>query len=319
MADDTSKVKAKADTLSNSLSQLESTLEPLFAKSLPETTLGLDTIQQAKLQVAIPYLVYDLVFIYLKTRGIDPKTHPVIAELDRIRQYFDKIKEAEDPAKRSLVVDKAAAGRFIKHAISQARALADPPAPSVPGPSTSTSTSTSTPSAANVTVPVKVTAKMLARAQYEKEMREADEAGEEEDDEGLEMYDGEGDVGVEYEDESGVASDGSTGKKNKGKGKALEIDDDAPEVATIGSKRRRPPVDVFAGYGEDTLGSATPTTTTPGPPTATKRVKLQAVENDDAASSGSGWNTPVDTSDGNSKSKKGGKKKKKSKASPISG
>lgn len=62
MADDTSKVKAKANTLANSLSQLESTLEPLFAKSLPETTLGLDTIQQAKLQVAIPYLVYDLVF-----------------------------------------------------------------------------------------------------------------------------------------------------------------------------------------------------------------------------------------------------------------
>lgn len=88
---------------------------------------------------------------------------------------------------------------------------------------------------------------MLARAQYEKEMREADEAGEEEDDGGLEMYDGEGDLGVEGEDESGGASDGSTGKKNKGKGKAMEIDDDAPEVATIGSKRRRPPVDVFAG------------------------------------------------------------------------
>lgn len=87
---------------------------------------------------------------------------------------------------------------------------------------------------------------MLARAQYEKEMREADEAGDE-DDEGLVMYDGEGDVGVEDEDESGGASDGSTGKKNKGKGKAMEIDDDAPEVATIGSKRRRPPVDVFAG------------------------------------------------------------------------
>lgn len=86
---------------------------------------------------------------------------------------------------------------------------------------------------------------MLARAQYEKEMREADEAGEEENDEGLEMYDGEGEM--EDQNESEGASDGSTGKKNKGKGKAMEIDDDAPEVATIGSKRRRPPVDVFAG------------------------------------------------------------------------
>ena len=62
MADDTSKFKSKLSVLSASLSQLESTLEPLLAKSLPETTLALDTIQQAKLQVAIPYIVYDLVF-----------------------------------------------------------------------------------------------------------------------------------------------------------------------------------------------------------------------------------------------------------------
>lgn len=62
MADDTSKFKSKLSTLSTSLSQLESSLEPLLSRSLPETTLALDTIQQAKLQVAIPYLVYDLVF-----------------------------------------------------------------------------------------------------------------------------------------------------------------------------------------------------------------------------------------------------------------
>jgi exosome complex protein LRP1 len=58
----------------------------------------------------------------LKTQGIDPKTHPVVHELvgiphlaavlvwllnqgeqERVKQYFDKIKEAEDPAKRSHV------------------------------------------------------------------------------------------------------------------------------------------------------------------------------------------------------------------------
>jgi hypothetical protein len=58
--------------------------------------------------------------VYLKTRGVDPKTHPVVQELvssaiflvrhiishtscppkERVKQYFDKIKEAEDPAKR---------------------------------------------------------------------------------------------------------------------------------------------------------------------------------------------------------------------------
>ncbi|THG99876.1 hypothetical protein EW026_g2567 [Hermanssonia centrifuga] len=99
MATDPSKVSARLSTLNNSLDELEATLEPLFSQTLPESVVGLEKIQQAKLQVALPYVLYDLVFIYLKTRGIDPKAHPVIAELDRVRQYFDKIKDAEDPAK----------------------------------------------------------------------------------------------------------------------------------------------------------------------------------------------------------------------------
>ena len=62
MADDTARLKTKLSALTRSLDELESVLEPLFAQSLPETLLPLETIQQAKLQVAIPYLVYDLVF-----------------------------------------------------------------------------------------------------------------------------------------------------------------------------------------------------------------------------------------------------------------
>ena len=91
MSTDSSKLRSKLTKLGKSLDELESQLEPLFSKSLPETLLALDTIQQAKLQVIIPYVVYDLVFgerapteqtfqtltcslVYLKSRGIDPKT-----------------------------------------------------------------------------------------------------------------------------------------------------------------------------------------------------------------------------------------------------
>ena len=97
MADSSAKIKARLSALNGSLDELEAQLEPLLAQSLPETLVGLDTLQQAKLQVAIPYLVYDLVFsasiclyhdlcswialVYLKTRGIDPKTHKVVQEL----------------------------------------------------------------------------------------------------------------------------------------------------------------------------------------------------------------------------------------------
>src|SRR5713101_6686847 len=60
--DDTRKVKRKLSALTNSLDDLETSLAPLLSQSLPDLVLGLDTIQQAKLQVVVPYLVYDLVF-----------------------------------------------------------------------------------------------------------------------------------------------------------------------------------------------------------------------------------------------------------------
>lgn len=62
MTGNPNKIRAKVSALTKSLDELEAKLDPLFAQSLPETLVGLDTIQQAKLQVAIPYLVYDLVF-----------------------------------------------------------------------------------------------------------------------------------------------------------------------------------------------------------------------------------------------------------------
>ena len=58
---DTSKLRARVAALDKLLDDFDGQLDDLLAKSLPETLLGLDTIQQAKLQVTIPYLVYDLV------------------------------------------------------------------------------------------------------------------------------------------------------------------------------------------------------------------------------------------------------------------
>ncbi len=55
-------VRRKVAAVDASLDQLERELEPLLSQSLPETLLGLETIQQAKLQTLIPYLLYDLVF-----------------------------------------------------------------------------------------------------------------------------------------------------------------------------------------------------------------------------------------------------------------
>jgi exosome complex protein LRP1 len=62
MADDGAKLRKKLASLMSSLGDLEAQLAPLLTQSLPEATAGLDTVQQAKLHVLVPYLVYDLVF-----------------------------------------------------------------------------------------------------------------------------------------------------------------------------------------------------------------------------------------------------------------
>ncbi|QRV80911.1 Sas10/Utp3/C1D family protein [Ceratobasidium sp. AG-Ba] len=102
----------KADDLASSIDELEQVLKPL-----------LETPFLAILRPERPF--------YLRSRGVNPSStesgeaHNVVAELDRVKGYFAKIKEAEDPAKRSLVVDGKVANRFIKHALSSAISAAN--------------------------------------------------------------------------------------------------------------------------------------------------------------------------------------------------
>jgi hypothetical protein len=62
MASDIAKLNNRLNAFNVSLDELEAQLEPLFSQTLPETVVSLETIQQAKLQVAIPYLVHGLTF-----------------------------------------------------------------------------------------------------------------------------------------------------------------------------------------------------------------------------------------------------------------
>jgi len=61
---------------------------------------------------------------YLRLNGTNAKEHPVFRELTRVKQYFEKIKLAESAgAKPTTQIDKAAAGRFIKHALVRSCSL----------------------------------------------------------------------------------------------------------------------------------------------------------------------------------------------------
>ena len=57
---------------------------------------------------------------YLRLNGVQAKEHPVFNELTRVKQYFEKVKDAETGGvkpRENLSLNKQAAGRIIKYAL----------------------------------------------------------------------------------------------------------------------------------------------------------------------------------------------------------
>ncbi|KAL7414573.1 hypothetical protein BDY24DRAFT_414288 [Mrakia frigida] len=128
-ADESIALAETLTSLNSSLSGLESTfINPLLASSLKETLAGLaGELDRAKMEVGMGYLICDLVWIYLRTKGINPEDHPVLPELKRIQTYFNKLQAAEFPEKRKFTVDRPAAARFIKNALASNNLAPTPP------------------------------------------------------------------------------------------------------------------------------------------------------------------------------------------------
>lgn len=103
------------EDLSGDIDALTRSLKPLLDTPLPSIASKLPLLDKAKLHVLTTYAIESLLFSSLRLSGVDAKDHPVFRELSRTRQYFEKIKKAEDGTqKRTVEVDRAAAGRFIK-------------------------------------------------------------------------------------------------------------------------------------------------------------------------------------------------------------
>jgi len=118
--------------LSSRLAAIEKLLEPLTSAPLNETVGKLTILERCQLHILLSYTLNTTIFIYLKTQGENPKEHAVIRELERVTQYVGKIKSVQGQKKTTLIVDKAAAHRFVKSALSgdpevKKRAEADEP------------------------------------------------------------------------------------------------------------------------------------------------------------------------------------------------
>jgi exosome complex protein LRP1 len=58
----------------------------------------------------------DKYLAYLRLNGVNAREHAVFKELTRVKQYFEKLKNAENHVgkRENLTLDKAAAARIVK-------------------------------------------------------------------------------------------------------------------------------------------------------------------------------------------------------------
>ncbi|KAF3936746.1 hypothetical protein ABW19_dt0201982 [Dactylella cylindrospora] len=124
------------DDLEDSIDTISVTLKPLLEENLPKNASLLPLVDKAKLYILATYAIESLIFSYLETNSITTSNHPIMKELTRIRQYFQKIRDIETKDKEkaekeassantkhvdtrdNLVLDKEAAGRFISAALA---------------------------------------------------------------------------------------------------------------------------------------------------------------------------------------------------------
>ncbi|ORX36778.1 hypothetical protein BD324DRAFT_681543 [Kockovaella imperatae] len=109
--------------LLKTLPELEQAFEAVLSRpSWTETVDQMNPLDRAKLDILMAYAINDLVWMYLKVKGVDPASHDVSTELDRIKTYYGKIRAAEEPkAQPSRKIDVPAANRFISSAIPKSQ------------------------------------------------------------------------------------------------------------------------------------------------------------------------------------------------------
>ncbi|GLI77167.1 hypothetical protein PoHVEF18_005452 [Penicillium ochrochloron] len=118
---DTANLLPLLEQLDDDVDDLEDALQPLLGSSLNKMSKNMPIFDKAKIHVLTTYALESLIFSYLRLQGVDALQHPVYREITRVKQYFTKMKaleEPEEPEQRTMVLDKAAAGRFIKHGLA---------------------------------------------------------------------------------------------------------------------------------------------------------------------------------------------------------
>uniref|UniRef100_A0A3Q2FHJ9 Nuclear nucleic acid-binding protein C1D n=1 Tax=Cyprinodon variegatus TaxID=28743 RepID=A0A3Q2FHJ9_CYPVA len=100
----------------SSVNAVKTMLEKLISISRNDQMQKLDPLDQAKLDLMSVYTLNSLFWMYLVTKGINPREHGIKQELERIRTYMNRVKEITDK-KKAARLDKGAASRFLRNAL----------------------------------------------------------------------------------------------------------------------------------------------------------------------------------------------------------
>jgi len=91
-------------------------IEKLLQTRLDADYNSMSMVDKIKHDLLIAFMLNSLYWMYLRLGGVDPTTHKIKSELDRIKTTMDRAKGIM--AKPNMPrVDKAAVGRFVEHAL----------------------------------------------------------------------------------------------------------------------------------------------------------------------------------------------------------
>eukprot|EP00746_Dinoflagellata_sp_MGD_P115887 gnl/MRDRNA2_/MRDRNA2_51860_c0_seq1.p1 gnl/MRDRNA2_/MRDRNA2_51860_c0~~gnl/MRDRNA2_/MRDRNA2_51860_c0_seq1.p1 ORF type:complete len:334 (+),score=110.70 gnl/MRDRNA2_/MRDRNA2_51860_c0_seq1:84-1085(+) len=116
-----SETQTKVAAVRSALKQVEDHLGPLLNRGPGEVQRALTSVENAELHVGLAFSIASLYFCHLHTQGIDPSSHPIKQELDRIQLYFKKLKgkveevREKEEAERQLRIDQDVAKRIVQH------------------------------------------------------------------------------------------------------------------------------------------------------------------------------------------------------------
>lgn len=107
-------IKEKLQNLHLSVEKIKAILDVALEADTERFSLK----ERVDFDLFLTYTLNTLYWMYLRTNGEDPNKHDVKNQLNRIKDYMIKAKQAHERQTIRPKLDQAAAGRFVKQGIN---------------------------------------------------------------------------------------------------------------------------------------------------------------------------------------------------------